>query len=85
MITPDHKGGGGLFRGLKYDHEILEQTLIVFQIYIYCGSDLYILWFRFVFLVFQICISCVSDLYLLWLRFVSFEFILNQNNNWSIG
>ena len=29
MITPDHTGGGGggFSRGLKYDHEILEQPL----------------------------------------------------------
>ena len=27
MITLDHKGGGGVWRGPKYDHTILEQPL----------------------------------------------------------
>jgi hypothetical protein len=29
MITRDHKGGGGVWIGPKYDHTILEQPLNV--------------------------------------------------------
>ena len=34
MIKPDHKERRGFSRGLKYDHDILEQPLIEMQIFV---------------------------------------------------